>query len=200
LFSQRVLFNSSVLWYNENMTFSLDSLNIQVKANTDLSSGEYSEIIALTSQAFERDYTPYMESFIFPAHILARLNGKLVSYVAIVTRWTQIGTGPLLRTAAIEGMATELSCRHRGFASQLMRYAVAEAQDCDIATLSTGINGFYSRLGWRVWEGPLYTRKEKELIAMPEEQGCVMFYALPKTPPLDITAPLSIEWRELEPW
>jgi len=177
-----------------------EQLDIQIKANKDLSAREFAEIIALTSQAFERDYTPYMESFTSPTHILARLNRKLVCYVAIVTRWTQMGKGPLLKTAAIEGMATELSYRHRGFASQLMRRAVAEAQDYDIAVLSTGRNGFYARLGWKIWEGPLYTRKGKELIAMPEEQGCVMVYALSKTPPLDMTATLSIEWRELEPW
>ena len=177
-----------------------EKLDIQVKTNTDLSAGEYAEIVSLTSQAFERDYTPYMKMFKNPTHILARLNGKLVSYVAVITRWTQMGKGPLLKTAAIEGMATELNHRHRGFASQVMRRAVVEMQDYDIAVLSTGRNGFYARLGWKTWKGPLYARKENTLIAMPEEQGCVMVYTLPKTPPLDITAPLSIEWRELEPW
>jgi aminoglycoside 2'-N-acetyltransferase I len=178
----------------------MDTLDIQVKPDKDLTKTEYSQIIALTTQAFERDYTPYMKMFKNPTHILGRLNGKLVSYVALVTRWTQLGTGPLMRTATIEGMATELSHRHKGFASQVMRRAVAEAQEYDIATLSTGRNGFYERLGWKIWEGPLFTRKGKELIAMPEEQGCVMVYSLPKTPPLDLSAPLSIEWRELEPW
>ena len=177
-----------------------EKLDIQVKENTDLSAGEYAEIVALTSQAFERDYTPFMEMFSNPTHVLGRLNGKLVSYVLWITRWLQTGKGPLLKTAAIEGMATELSYRHKGFASQIMKRAAAEIQDYDIAVLSTGRNGFYARLGWKIWEGPLYTRKGNELIAMPEEQGCVMILTLPKTPPLDITAPLSIEWRALEPW
>jgi len=177
-----------------------DKLDIRVIPDKELTREEYAEILALTSQAFERDYTPFMEMFKNPMHVIGRYQGKIVSYVLWIARWTQIGTGPLLRTAAIEGMATDLSHRHRGFASQVMKRAMQEIQDYDIAALSTGINGFYGRLGWKLWEGPLYTRKGKELIAMPEEQGCVMVYSLSKTPPLDFTAPLSIEWRELEPW
>jgi aminoglycoside 2'-N-acetyltransferase I len=178
----------------------MSKLDIQVKSENKLSAGEYSEIIALTTQAFKRDYTPFMEMFKNPTHVLGRLDGKLVTYVLWITRWLQIGSGPLLMTAYIEGLATELSHRHKGFASQVMRRAVAEIQDYDIAALSTGSPGFYAPLGWKTWEGLLYARKGEELIAMPEEQGCVMVYTLPKSPPLDITAPLSIEWRELEPW
>jgi len=158
------------------------------------------EIIALTTQAFTKDYTPYIKSFTNLTHILAYLNGKLVSYVAIITRWIQMSNGPLLRTAYVEGLATDLAFRGNGFATQVMRRFITEAQDYDFGALATGSHGFYERLGWRLWEGPLYTRKDNELIAMPEEQGCVMVYTLPKTPPLDIAAPLSIEWRELEPW
>jgi len=177
-----------------------DELEIQVKSGADLSKDEYAEIIALTSQAFERDYTPFMEMFSNPTHILGRYQRKLVSYVAWITRWLQMGEGSLLCTAYIEGLATELQYRNRGFASQVMKRAIEEVRDFDIAALSTGSHGFYERLGWRIWEGQLYARKGKELIAMPEEQGCVMVHSLPKTPPLDITAPLSIEWREIEPW
>jgi len=172
-----------------------EQLQIEVKPDKFLANKERAEIIALTSQAFGRDYMPFMQMFPDPTHVLGLLNGQLVSYVLWITRWLQIENGPLLRTAYIEGMATELSHRHKGFASQLMARVEQEIQDYDIAALATGSHGFYQRLGWRLWEGPLYTRKDNELIAMPEERGCVMVLTLPKTPPLDFTAPLSIEWR-----
>jgi aminoglycoside 2'-N-acetyltransferase I len=177
-----------------------DALDIQVKAGQDLSETEYAEIVALTSRAFKRDYTLFLEMFPHPTHVLGRYQGKIVTYVLWITRWLQIRNGPLLKTAYIEGMATDLQYRHRGFASQLMQRAIESVQDFDIAALATGSHGFYERLGWRTWEGPLYARKEKELIVMPEEKGCVMVYALSKTPPLDIAAPLSVEWRAVEPW
>jgi aminoglycoside 2'-N-acetyltransferase I len=80
-----------------------------------------------------------------------------------------------------------------------MRKVAHEIKDYDIAALSTGSYGFYARLGWQLWRGPLFIRKEKELIPTPREQG-VMVLALPKTPPFDLDAPLSIESREIEPW
>jgi aminoglycoside 2'-N-acetyltransferase I len=175
-------------------------LDLQIKLGKDLSAKEYAAIVALCTQAFELDYTPHMKSFVDPTHVIGWFHHKLVSHVLWITRWLQIGTAPLLRTAYIEALATEISYRNRGFASQLMRKAAAGIQDYGIAALSTGSHGFYARLGWQLWRGPLYARKGKELIAMPQEQGCVMVYSLPQTPPLDIASPLSVEWRELEPW
>jgi aminoglycoside 2'-N-acetyltransferase I len=177
-----------------------DKLDIQVKSSQDLSPAEYTEILALCTQAFRRDYAPFLKTFPNPTHILGRYRRKLVSHVLWITRWLQIGASPILRTAYIEALATDLDHRNRGFASEVMRKVVEEIQDFDIAALSTGSHGFYERLGWRIWEGPLYTRKEKDLIAMPEEQGCVMVFCLPKTPPCNLNDSLSIEWRELEPW
>ena len=175
-------------------------LDVRVKTPPELAPGEYEEIIALTTRAFQRDYTPYMESFVNPTHVLARCRDKLVSYVCWVTRWLQINEGPLLKTAYIEGLATDSDYRHRGFALQVVRRAMAEVQGFDIAATSTGLNDFFSSLRWQVWQGPLYCRKGQELISMPGEQGCVMVFPLPKSPPLDLNQPLSIEWRELEPW
>jgi aminoglycoside 2'-N-acetyltransferase I len=176
-----------------------DSLVIQVKKSRALSEAEYSAILTLCNQAFEHDISPNMKSFENPAHVLGRYRGRLVSHVLWITRWLQIGDGPLLRTAYIEATATEFDHRHRGFASKVMKRAAEEIQDFDIAALSTGSLGFYARLGWQLWRGPLFLRKDKELIPTPEERG-VMVLALPETPPFDINAPLSIEWRELEPW
>lgn len=174
-------------------------LVIKVKSARDLTSEEYAEILMLCTQAFEHDYEPYMKTFENLTHVLGKYHGKLVSHVLWITRWLQIDDGPLLRTAYIEATATHLKHRHRGFASKVMKKAAEEIQDYDIAALATGSPAFYARLGWRLWRGPLFLRKGQELVPTPEEHG-VMVLALERTPPFDINAPLSIEWRELEPW
>jgi aminoglycoside 2'-N-acetyltransferase I len=176
-----------------------DSLVIQVKKSRALSEAEYSAILTLCNQAFEHDISPNMKSFENPAHVLGRYRGRLVSHVLWITRWLQIADRPLLRTAYIEATATDPAYLHKGYASQVMGRAVNEIQDFDISALSTGSPGFYARLGWQLWRGPLFLRKGKDLLPTPEEHG-VMVLPLPKTPPLDIYAPLSIEWRDLEPW
>jgi aminoglycoside 2'-N-acetyltransferase I len=58
---------------------------------------------------------------------------------------------------------------------------------------------FYERLGWELWRGPLFIRTEKGLIPSPTDEE-VMIFRLPETPDLDLTAPLSVEWREGEAW
>jgi aminoglycoside 2'-N-acetyltransferase I len=176
-----------------------DDLAIQVKKSQALSAKEYSAILALCNQAFGRDISPIMKSFQNPVHVLGTYHRRLVSHVLWITRWLRIADGPLLRTAFIEATVTDLDYRHRDFASAVMKQATSEIQDFDIAALSTGSPGFYTRLGWQLWRGPLFLRKGKRMIPTPEEHG-VMILSLPKTPPLDIYAPLSVEWRELEPW
>jgi aminoglycoside 2'-N-acetyltransferase I len=174
-------------------------LDIAVKAGSDLTPKEYSEILALCTQAFQRDYSPFLKAFPAPVHVLGRYRGKLVSQVLWITRWLQLENGPLLRTAYIEGLATDMDYRNQGYASEVMRRAIQEAQDFDIAALSTGSHSFYTRLGWQLWQGPLFVRTDKGLVPTPEEHG-VMVLPLPLTPPIDVSAPLSVEWREIEPW
>jgi aminoglycoside 2'-N-acetyltransferase I len=58
---------------------------------------------------------------------------------------------------------------------------------------------YYERLGWELWRGPLGIRREHSVEASPDDEQ-VMIYRLPKTPELDVTAPLSAEWQEGELW
>jgi len=176
-----------------------EKLDIQVKAGRDLSAKEYSEVLELCTQAYRRDYSPYLKMFKDSVHVLGKYRGKLASHVLWITRRLQIGATPVLRTAYIEAVATGLEYRNKGFASELMRRAAGEILDYDIGALSTGSQGFYARLGWQVWQGPLCIRTDKGPVPTPDEHG-IMVLPLPKTPPLDLYAPLSIEWREIEPW
>jgi aminoglycoside 2'-N-acetyltransferase I len=176
-----------------------DVLNIQVKHYQALSEDEYLEILALCTQAFKRDYSPFLESFQNATHLLGRYHDRLVTHALWITRWLQIGTSPPLRTAYIEALATELNHRKKGFASEIMKRVTREIQDFDIVALSTGSPDFYTRLGWQLWCGPLFIRTEKGLMPTPNEHG-VMVLSLPGTPPLDIDVPLSAEWRKGELW
>jgi len=176
-----------------------DKLDIRVKHYLSLSEVEYSEILALCTQAFRRDYSPVMKSFQNTTHILGRYRNKLVSHVLWITRWLQIGASPVLRTAYIEALATDLDYRNKGFASEIMRKAVGEIQDFDIAALSTGSQSFYARLGWQLWRGPLFIRTDKGMTPTPGEHG-VMVFSLPRTPSFALNVSLSIEWRKVEPW
>jgi aminoglycoside 2'-N-acetyltransferase I len=174
-------------------------LQIEVVKYEDLSEVDRDAVISLCSRAFEEDYGAAQESFKGSTHLLGYYEGKLVSHVLWVTRWLQVGNAPVLRTAYVEGVATEMQFRGRGFASMMMKRLIEEVEDFDLVALSPFSVAYYTRLGWELWLGPLYIRTEEGLVRTPRD-GDVMIYRLSKTPDLDLYASLSAEWREGELW
>ena len=158
------------------------------------------EIVSLCNRAYEQNMETLFETFVDATHILGYYNDLLVCHALWVTRHLQVGTNPILHTAYIEAVATETNFRNRGFASAIMKYAIGEIHDYELGALSPFRVEYYERLGWERWRGPLFIRT-KEGNLMPSLDGEeVMIYRLPKTPILDLNAPLSAEWREGELW
>ena len=171
----------------------------EVIPKKQLSAADTGAIIALCSQAFEEDYTPYLGTFAGAVHILARLEDMLVSHALWITRWLQVSTDSLMRTAYVEGVATDLHYRGQGFATEVMKHLSTEITDFDIAGLSPAETSLYNRLGWEYWQGPLFHRKDDKLIPDPADES-LMILRLPNTPYLNLTLPISVEWREGEVW
>lgn len=175
-------------------------LELQEIASTAMSVELRDQILDLCSQAYEEDFTAYLQLLSPATHLLGWLNGELVSHLAWVERELRAGGVGPLRTAYIEAVATLPPYQGRGFASVLLTATPPLVQDFELAALAPSDAKFYQRLGWRLWEGPLsYIDPAGAQIETPEEQ--VMIYALPSTPPsLDIWAPLSTRWRAIEVW
>ena len=175
------------------------NLNLDVRLLDQFTQVEINEIIALCSDAFYEDYAPFIKLFDGSTHILARRNGKLVSHGLWITRWLQVGNGPLMRTAYIEGVATDETHRGLGFATAVIARLAAEISEFEIGGLSPAETSLYASLGWEYWEGPLFHRKQGKLIHDPDDEQ-VMILQLPKTPALNLSQPISVEWREGEVW
>lgn len=174
-------------------------LLLEIIPKNQLSKADYAATLSLCSQAFGEDYNPYMLTFVDPVHVLARLDGKLVSHALWVTRWMQVGDGPLLRTAYVEGVATADNFRGQGFATAVMERLAKEIAGFKIGALSPADTSLYTRLGWEFWQGPLFHRQNGKLIRDPHDEK-VMILRLPETPNLDLSRPISVEWREGEVW
>jgi aminoglycoside 2'-N-acetyltransferase I len=174
-------------------------LELQIIPNEQLSPVRYKAIVDLCSGAYEEDYEPFMAAFDDAVHVLAHLDGALVSHALWITRWLQLDAGPLLRTAYVEGVATAERFRGRGFATSVMERLAEQITDFDIAALSPAETNLYVHLGWEYWQGPLFHRKNDALIPEPADES-MMVLRLPKTPVLDLSSPISIEWRKGEVW
>jgi aminoglycoside 2'-N-acetyltransferase I len=176
-----------------------DSLHLEVIRADEMPATVREQVVSLCSRAFEEDFDLLLGTFPGAVHLMARLGSALVSHALWVTRWLQAGTAPPMRTAYVEAVATEKQFRHRGYASAVMKRLAGEIQDFELGALSPSDHRFYERFGWQLWRGPLFIRKGEELLATPEDEE-VMVLRLPMTPPLDLDAPLSAEWREGELW
>jgi aminoglycoside 2'-N-acetyltransferase I len=170
-----------------------------VVAGKDLTPEEREAVVALCDLAYDEDMGMIISEFVDPIHVLGFQDEQLVSHALWVTRYLKPEGLPLLRTAYIEAVATHPDFQHRGFASAIMCRLVEEIQDFDIAGLAPFNVDYYARLGWELWRGPLYERREDGLIASPPEDE-LMIHRLPGTPVLDLNAGISIEWREGEVW
>lgn len=176
----------------------MDRLHIRVTPFTDLSETARQAMLELCKRAYGEDLERFYRTFHDPTHVFGYLGNQLISHALWVTRWLEYDHTVLLRTAYVEFVATEPAFQRRGFASAVMRHLAQAVKDYDLAALCTGSPGFYLRLGWLGWRGPLCIRSEKGLLPTPNE--CVMILPLPKTPALDPSLALSAEWRKGELW
>jgi aminoglycoside 2'-N-acetyltransferase I len=175
-----------------------DHLRVEVVSGESLSDADRRDVISLCNRAYEEDLKPLLNTFVEATHVLGFCAGSLVSHAMWVTRWLQPGSGTVLRTAYVEMVATEPEHQQRGFATEVMKRLAEAVTDYELGALCPAEIGLYSRLGWVLWRGPLFIRMPRGLSPTPDER--VMILHLPKTPPLDLHAPLSAEWRPGELW
>ncbi|HJS17742.1 MAG TPA: GNAT family N-acetyltransferase [Anaerolineales bacterium] len=133
-------------------------------------------------------------------HFLAYREGELVSHAMVTTRWLQPQGYPLLKTAYIDAVSTLPAYQGQGYGSAVMhRLAVEIDHEYVIACLETEKEGFYERLCWQTWRGPLAGHSDQGLIPTPHQRG-VMILRLSQTPALNLDSLLTIECQDARIW
>ncbi|MFN8441772.1 MAG: GNAT family N-acetyltransferase [Caldilineaceae bacterium] len=175
-------------------------LQIQVIPRDQLSLIQKEEIRQLCTRVYEEDFSDFWGTFADSTHVLGYVGDQLVSHAAWVLRWLQPEGYSPLRTAYVEAVATDVEHQRHGYATLTMQHLQAEIVDYELGGLSENpdVRHWYARLGWESWQGPLSIRTEQGLLATPDDH--CMILRLPPTPPIQLTSPLSAEWRPGELW
>lgn len=166
---------------------------------------QIAQIRALLWAAFERDeHGGFSEDdwqhALGGTHFLAEVEGTVVAHASVVERSLHVAGEPI-RTGYVEAVATSPGHERQGHGSALMREVNRLIEhDYELGALGTGSQGFYERLGWQVWRGPSAVRTDDGDQPTPDEDGYVMVLTTPATASIDITAPISCEWREGDVW
>jgi GNAT superfamily N-acetyltransferase len=176
-------------------------MTVVVSATEDLTAAQRSAVIAVCVAAHESDDFNNLFTYIDAGgrHFLGYRGSDLASHAVVTTRWLQPDGQPLLKTAFVDAVSTLPAYQHEGHASAVMRRLAAEIDDYDVGCLQTDIPGFYERLGWQVWSGPLAGRSADGLIPTPQQAG-VMVLRLSRTPSLDVESQLTIECQPHRIW
>ena len=180
------------------MDWILSHMEIRTVPWDALTSVQTDQIIELCSEVFSLDYAFYMNLDLPRVHVLGYVGERLVAHALWLTRRLQVGAGPWLDAAYVEGVATHADFRRQGYGSSVMRRLQDEISGFDLGALSPSEPSWYERLGWERWQGPLFIVKDGAAEATADE--CVMVYRTPKTGDLDLTASLTGEWRTFELW
>ena len=176
-------------------------------ATADLTTDDLAQIRRLLWAAFDDDdpeeaFTEAdWEHALGGVHVILDDDGAIVAHASVVTRELHVGGRPL-RTGYVEAVATDPARQGRGLGTTVMREIGAIIRDrFELGALGTGEQGFYERLGWRIWRGASFVRASDGDRPTPDEDGFIMVLRTPLTPAdLDETDPISCEWRPGDVW
>jgi aminoglycoside 2'-N-acetyltransferase I len=133
-------------------------------------------------------------------HFVAEAEGTIASHAAVVQRELHVADRPL-RTGYVEAVGTAPDRQGHGLGSAVMRAAAQYIQGTfELGALGTGSHGFYERLGWQTWQGPSYVRSPNGKRRTPDDDGYILVLKTPTSPPIDLRAPISCDWRAGDVW
>lgn len=133
-------------------------------------------------------------------HFLLELGGTIVAHASVVERELRVDGLPL-RTGYVEAVATAPPHQGHGLGTRVMREVGSYIQDgFELGALGTGSHHFYERLGWQTWRGPSSVRTADGMQRTPDDDGYILVLPTPSSPTLDLTAPISCEWRPGDVW
>src|SRR5262245_29551834 len=173
-------------------------VRVSVTPASRLEPHDLRQIVALCSEAFETDYSLFLNDFIGATHVIGHLADEVVSHALWMPRRLLVEGIEIIDSAYVEAVATWPKYQNRGFATAVMKRLHQEITEFDLGALATGVPGWYERLGWRRWEGHKFIRRGQEFIETPGE--CVMVYQITGKPLPDLKKSLTADWRPNEPW
>ena len=133
-------------------------------------------------------------------HFVLDLDGEIVAHASVVERDIHVADRPL-RTGYVEAVATAPDRQGAGLGSLLIGDVTAYIrEEFEFGALGTGRHRFYERLGWVTWTGPAFVRTPDGPRRTPDEEGYILVLLTPSSPPLDLAAPISCDWRPGDVW
>lgn len=155
----------------------------------------------LLENVFEGDFSADdWEHSLGGLHAFAWEGETLVGHGSVVQR-RLVHNGRALRCGYVEGVGVRADRRRRGHGGAVMAALESVIRSAyDLGALGTTDAGepFYRARGWLRWAGPLAALTPDGPRDTPDDEGAV--YVFPGVVPLDLSQPLTCDWRDGDLW
>jgi aminoglycoside 2'-N-acetyltransferase I len=175
------------------------------RSTPKLTTAEIGTIRAILDAAFgadeeERFAQTDWDNALGGTHFVIDTDEGIAGHAAVVERVIEIGGRPF-RTGYVEAVAVAPDRQGRGLGTVLMREVTAWIEPrYELGVLGTGRHAFYERLGWTTWRGPAFVRTPDGPRRTPDEEGFILVFRTASTPPFDLDATISCDWRPGDVW
>ena len=167
----------------------------------ELAPGERLRLRALLDVAFGGYFTDDdWDHALGGTHVVIEVDDIIVSHASVVPRRLDL-IDRALSAGYVESVATHPLFQRRGYAAAAMERIAGVIHDTyDIGALSTGVPDFYLQLGWERWEGMTFVNAPEGHVRTMEEDGGVLVLRTPRTGAIDLTAPITCDYRFGDVW
>ncbi len=173
---------------------------VQVGHTADLGPATLASSRDLLYDVFDDMTEPDWEHALGGMHAVAWLDGDVVGHASVVQRRLLHG-GRALRTGYVEGVAVRADLRGQGVGGALMdelERVIRSAYDVGALGATDDAADFYGHRGWVRWAGPTHALTPDGVVRTPLEDHAVL--VLPVAALLDVTGPLTCDWRDGDAW
>jgi aminoglycoside 2'-N-acetyltransferase I len=174
---------------------------VRTAHTADLDAGMLKAARVLLDAVFEGDLSDHdWEHALGGVHALVWEGSELIGHASVIQRRLLHG-GRALRAGYVEGVGVSASRRGRGHGAALMaalERVVRGAYDVGALGTTDEAAEFYAARGWRKWEGPTSALTPAGIARTETDDGGI--YVLPVAVPLDLSRPLTCDWRDGDVW
>jgi aminoglycoside 2'-N-acetyltransferase I len=133
-------------------------------------------------------------------HAMVYDGGELIGHASVIQRRILHG-GRALRAGYVEGVGVREDRRGRGHGAAMMNAlerVLRGAYDLGALAAEEGAGGFYTALGWKLWQGRSSALTPTGIVSTEEDDGYI--YVLPLSARLDLSGELTCDWRDGDVW
>lgn len=176
-------------------------IEVRTAHTADLTPATLARARALLADVFDDDLTDHdWEHALGGIHALAWAGDELVGHASVIQR-RLVHAGRALRTGYVEGVGVRADHRRQGCATAMMaelERVIRGAYDLGALGATDEAAYLYEARGWLPWQGTTWALTPQGVTRTREEDDCI--YVLPVAVLLDVTGPLTCDWRDGDPW